>query len=140
MIKISEKIIIDGVTLALRNNFPDCQIHTEKVEQGLVEPAFIVRIITSNISPVNKNLSQKSPRLHITYIPANGLNECYEVQNKLFYVIEHITLPEGNSVRGTDINSEITDGLLHMSISYNHHLFSKSDETYMENAKVIQEG
>ncbi len=139
MVQINIKSILDGITLTLRKNFPDCQIHTEKVEQGLAEPAFIVCAVMTKRSPINMNLTRQIPRFNITYIPLEGLNECYQVQETLLNILEIIPLSQGGSIIGHDISCQISDEMLNLSISYNHNLFGKAEEIYMETEKIIQE-
>ena len=42
-----------------------------------------------------------------------GREECYATADALCSILEVITLPDGDRIRGTDMSFEITDGVLH---------------------------
>ena len=48
MAEISTNIIRDGITLALRAEYPEAHLEADKVKQGLRPPAFIVRLVDSS--------------------------------------------------------------------------------------------
>ena len=136
--QINTKAILDGITKTLRLHFPNYQIYTESVKQGLIEPAFIVRAITTNRSPINRNLVKQIHSFNITYL-SGDLNDCYNVQDKLFNILEIIELKNGVRIFGHDINSKMGGDMLNVGISFSYHLFGKSDEIFMENQNITQE-
>ena len=83
---------------------------------------------------------RRLPRFDILYFPAKGRKECYAVADNLCTVLELITLPGGDLLRGTEISYEVTDGVLHFMISYNHFVYRPTEETYMGDLTIKQGG
>lgn len=135
MSEINTGMILDGITLALRKAYPKSQIEASAIEQRLKAPAFIVLLPTATQTTFLGTRKQRSPRFDIIYFPKAGREECYRIADELCLVLEMITLPGGDKLRGTDISYEITDDVLHFFISYNHFIYEKTEETTMENLK-----
>ena len=140
MADITSTLILDGITLALREAFPDAQITSDRVEQGLEEPAFIVLMVTSEQSELPSMRYRRTPQYDIIYLPKNGREDCYSVADTLWGVLEVITLPNGDSVRGSNISAEITDDVLHVLVNYAHNAYKVVDEVDMEELTFTQEG
>lgn len=140
MADITSKLILDGITLALREAFPNAQITSDRVEQGLEEPAFIVLMVTSEQSELPSMRYRRTPQYDIIYFPKNGREDCYSVADTLWGVLEVITLPNGDSVRGSNISAEITDDVLHVLVNYAHNAYKVVDEVDMEELTFTQEG
>ncbi len=140
MSEINTNLVLDGITLALRAAYPDSRIESNVVEQGLRPPAFIVLLVSAEqvaqVGPRYKRL----PRFDILYFPEKGREECYAIADELCSVLELITLPSGDMLRGTDMSFEVSEGVLHFLVSYNHFVYRKADETMMENLKLEQGG
>lgn len=135
MSEINTGMILDGVTLALRKAYPKSQIEASAIEQRLKAPAFIVLLPSATQTAFLGTRKQRSPRFDIIYFPKTGREECYSVADELCSVLELITLPGGDKLRGTDISYEVTDEVLHFFISYNHFIYEKAEKTTMENLK-----
>ena len=140
MADITSTLILDGITLALREAFPDAQITSDRVEQGLEEPAFIVLMVTSEQSELPSMRYRRTPQYDIIYFPKNGREDCYSVADTLWGVLEVITLPNGDSVRGSNISAEITDDVLHVLVNYAHNAYKVVEEVDMEELTFTQEG
>lgn len=140
MSEISTEKIIDGITLALRAAYPDYQIESDTIEQGLTPPAFLVLLVdVEQVRRVGERW-RRLPRFDILYFPAKGRKECYAVADNLCTALELITLPGGDLLRGTEISYEVTDGVLHFMISYNHFVYRPTEETYMGDLTIKQGG
>ena len=140
MADITSTLILDGITLALREAFPDAQITSDRVEQGLEEPAFIVLMVTNEQSELPNMRYRRTPQYDIIYFPKNGREDCYSVADTLWGVLEVITLPNGDSARGSNISAEITDDVLHVLVNYAHNAYKVVDEVDMEELTFTQEG
>ena len=141
MSEINTGKILDGITLALRAAYPDCQIESDTIEQGLTPPAFLV--LLADVEQVRQigERWKRIPRFDILYFPKKGREECYKVADDLCTVLELITLPGGGLLRGTEISFEVTDGVLHFMVSYNHFIRRESGEQiYMSELKIEQGG
>lgn len=140
MSEINTGKILDGITLALRAAYPDCQIESDTIEQGLTPPAFLVVLANAEQARQVGERWRRLPRFDILYFPVKGREECYEVADNLCAVLELITLPGGDRLRGTEISFEVVDGALHFMISYNHFVRREPEEIYMGDLKIEQGG
>lgn len=118
--------IIDGIAEALNKAFgAECTIYKESIPQGFKEPCFsIVHIMGENVPYLTGRYLKKN-RFDIHYFPTPGYQEkeeMYDVENKLHFVLEYITVSDKNKLdnlfRGTKMSSEIVDGVLHFFVSY----------------------
>ncbi len=141
---IDTNLILDGISLALREAFPESQIYAEGVKQGLSTPAFILQLADAGqaAQPVGRWQCQSS--FDIVYFPKSPLREreeCCDTAARLFSVLEVIALPgePPRKLRGNGMSFRIEDGLLHFLISYSHSLRRENREGAMETLK-IQEG
>lgn len=111
--------IINAISVALDKEFGDeCEIYPESVEQGLKEPCFSIALITPRTKQVLGNRYFRTHLFCIHYFPKKDKAECYAVQERLMDCLEYINL-DGDDIRGTNINGEITDGVLHCYVNYN---------------------
>lgn len=140
MAEISTNLILDGITLALRAAFPNAHIESNAVKQGLSPPAFIVLLVSAEIAAYPMQRQRRSPRFDVLYFPAEGREDCYDVADTLHETLEVITLSSGDALRGTDMSFEVTDGVLHFLVSYNHFTYRPVEETNMETLKLEQGG
>ncbi len=140
MSEINTNIVLDGITLALRSAYPDSQIESENIEQGLKVPAFIVLLVNAEQVQRVGQRYKRLPRFDVLYFPKKGREECYAIADELCSVLELITLPGGDMLRGTDMSFEVSEGVLHFLVSYNHFVYREADETMMENLKIEQGG
>ncbi len=111
--------IIDSIAEILDANFPDMDIHTEEVKQGLTTPCFFVFPITvSDIRHIGRRWNAKYS-MCVQYIPDSDepKAECVEVEEKLYKMLEYVTI-DGCIVGGIDIHSETTDEVLSFFVTY----------------------
>ena len=135
MSEINTSLILDGITLALREAFPASQIESKAVKQGLCAPAFIVLLASASQAP------QPSGRLRqLTRFPRHGREDCYKAATKLCDVLEVITLPGGDKLRGSDISFSVADNELHFLVSYNYFAYRENEETPMGSLEIQQGG
>lgn len=140
MSEINTGKIVDGITLALRTAFPGYQIESDTIEQGLRPPAFLVVLVSAGQIKQMGERWKRFPRFDILYFPQKGREECYAVADTMCTALELITLPGGDRLRGTEISFEITDGVLHFLISYNHFVMRPVKEVYMGELDIEQGG
>lgn len=140
MSEINTNRVLDGITLALRAAYPNSKIESNKIMQGLKCPAFIVRLIKSSHIVRSRDRWRRLPRFDILYFPLRESEECYTVADNLCEILEVITLPGGDKIRGMDMTFEIVDGVLHFLVSYNHFVYKEGEEMPMENLKLQQGG
>lgn len=111
--------IIDSIAELLDSGFPDKEINTEEVKQGLTTPCFFVfPLNVSDIRHVGKRWNAMY-LMCVQYIPDSHepKAECAEVEEKLYKMLEYITV-DGCTVGGFDIHSETTDEVLSFFVTY----------------------
>lgn len=132
MSEITTKLVLDGITLALRSEYPNSKIMADSVDQGLTAPAFIVLLPSADSARQPNNRWRKRTRFDVIYFPTVGREECYDVADNLAQVLDVITLPSGDKLRGSDVNFTVDDDVLHFFISYNYFAYEENAEESME--------
>ena len=140
MAEISTNIILDGITLALRSAFPGSHIESNAVKQGLRPPAFIVLLVSAGVDAYPSQRQKRLPRFDVLYFPKVGNEECYDVADTLCQLLWLIDLPGGDKLRSTDMSFQVTDGVLHFLVSYNHFTYKTAEEVKMGALKIEQGG
>lgn len=122
--------IITGISQALDAEFNSENegyiIHTENVEQGLDEPCFFIFSLKPSSKQLVGNRYERKYPFDIHFFPDTELvdgistinNQLNEVTERLFTALEYITV-DNSLVRGTSINAEIVDNVLHFFINFN---------------------
>ena len=135
------KKLIDAIAEALFQEFgSDYEIYTEKVEQGLTEPCFLIRYLNPT---KNRDLGlryKRTVQFVIQYIPstAEANDECATVLERLFECLEDVILSE-RPVHGTEIQGEITDGILNFMVNYDGFVLKEEELDPMDNLEVLTE-
>ena len=127
--------IIKGVSVRLYDSFGDAyRIYQNDVEQGLKEPCFFIQILEPSRSPLLGQRSMVRIPLDISYFPRRGGNndEMLSVGWQLMEQLEYITLPNGDTVRGTKMTFEVVDGVLHFFVGYNMTILHPEDKQFMD--------
>lgn len=128
------KKIIDGILAALSEEFGDeYTLYTESVMQGMKEPCFFVFCISPNTRVFRGRRYYHENQFAIQYLTAadEPRIECTNVAERLFACLELITV-DGDLMRGTDMNAEISDEVLTFTVNYNFFSHRTTDELKME--------
>lgn len=128
------KKIIDGICLALSSNFgDDREIYTEAVEQGLEEGSFLIVCLNPTNSRFLGNRYFRTNQFCIHYFSRSDEpnSECLEILEDLYDALELIEV-DGDLVQGTNMTSEMDDGVLHFFVNYDFFTIRKTDETFIE--------
>ena len=124
--------VVNAIAIKLNQGFgEDYTIYTESIEQGLEEPCFFIVLLTSRQSQVvGKRYFREQP-FDIHYFPStkDANMEMHDVVDRLNDALEYITTISGDLLRGTSINHEIVDGVLHFFVNYNFHVYKVTDPT-----------
>lgn len=118
--------ILTGITQALYAEFsaddnPTLTIYTETVPQGFAEPSFFVDTVSAI---QEKRLNDEYDRVYsfdVAYFPTDSLDANREMQSigdRLLFVLEYITLGNGDRLRGSGMARNVVDGVLHFSVAY----------------------
>lgn len=126
--------IINGILAAISEEFGDAYtLYTESVEQGLKEPCFFVFCISPNTRVFRGKRYFHENQFAIQYLTnaEEPRAEYAEVAERLFSCLELITV-EGDLMRGTDMNTEISDEALTFTLNYSFFSYQPSGELKME--------
>ena len=111
--------IINAISIKLNSVFGEgCKIYTENVEQGLTEPCFFIKYLTTTTKPYLGKRKRHSYSFDIHYFPEAGNEEMLNVAEDMLEALEWVTLLNGDILRGLSPQSEIVDDVLHVSVSY----------------------
>lgn len=111
--------IVNGISIKLNSIFGDgYEIYGDEVEQGLQEPGFFIKPLKVLSKPLLGKRKQRTYPFDIAYFPLKGNDEMMEVSEKALDGLEYITLLNGDILRAISPESEIIDGVLHISVKY----------------------
>lgn len=139
MSEISFNSIRDGVSLALHAAFPDRQIHGGVVEQGLTAGDFNVVMTAAGHRQEVGRRYRRTATVDVIYCPQKDNAECCGVADQLTWLLECVTTPEGDAVHATGCTWSVTDGMLHMLLTYDYFVYRPCEEVMMETLKIEQE-
>ena len=133
--------LIDAIAEALFQEFgSDYEYYTEKVEQGLNEPCFLIRCINPTKNLFLGRCYKRTNQFSIQYIPstADANEECTSVLERLFECLENVIL-SGKPIHGTELHGEITDGILTFTVNYDGFVLKTEEQYSMEDLEIITE-
>lgn len=127
--------IIKGISIKLNTTFGDAYtIHANDVDQGLEPKSFFINILKPELNPLLGRRYMKRNPFDVMYYPEQDGNhqELIQVAERLLDALEYVTTPSGDLLRGTRMNYEIQDDVLHFFVNYDHTLIKPAEETTME--------
>ena len=137
MSEISFNSIRDGVTLALHAAFPPpVQIHGGNVKQGLKAGDFNVVMPGAGHKQEVGQRYKRTPTVDVIYYPRKDNAECYDVADQLTVALESVTTPEGDIVHASSCTWNVTDGVLHVLLTYDHFVYRPREEVMMGELKI----
>lgn len=120
-----------AVMAALNRQFPTIKIYGEEIVQGFEAPAFFVKLLSA---VQTQELGPRYMRMHsfdVHYFSLDDKNEdAHDIAEKLYEVLEVIEY-NGVQYRGTNMNHEIVDRVLHFFVDYNVHVRRVAPEAPM---------
>ena len=147
MAEINEQVVIDAVTLRLRECFPAANISMEEPPQDFMpDPeleagAFVVRALPSserhdtglwqadNSGPPMGTRHRRDMTMEICYFPqdnSRAREECTAVKESLLRGLALIQTPGGDYLSGRNRQGGISDGVLVFTVAYPH--FIRTDQ------------
>lgn len=116
------------------------EIYTEKVEQGLTEPCFMIRCLNPTKNIFLGRCYKRTNQFSIQYIPSTSeaINECNSVMERLFECLENVVL-SGKPVHGAELHGEIKDGILTFTVNYDGFVLKKEQQYIMEELEILTE-
>ena len=141
MAEIGFNSIFDGVSLAVHAAFPaPAQVHGGEVKQGLKPGDFNIIMPAAGHAQEVGPRWRRSPTLDVIYYPKEGDAECYAVAERLTAALGSITTPEGDVVHATSCQWNVTGGVLHVLLTYDHFVRLPQEQTRMETLKIQEKG
>lgn len=111
--------IVNGISIKLNSIFGSgYKIYDENVEQGFDEQSFFIKPLKVINQPFLSKRKKRTYPFDIAYFPKDGNEEMMEVSDKALDGLEYITLVNGDMLRGTSLQAEIVDDVLHISVNY----------------------
>ena len=127
--------ITDGISLAINSDFGDTyEIYTESIKQGLNEPCFSILCLNPTLEQFMGKRYFRTNQFCIHYFPSSDekRSECHAVAERLFGVLEYITVGD-DLIRGTEMHCEIVDDVLSFFVNYDLYVYKDVDnEEFME--------
>lgn len=141
MPKINNSLVLDAISIAINKVSPTSSIYIDKVEQGLNNGDFIIRLInTEYLQHGNEDLYRVIPAFDVIYFPESGNKDCMSMGDKLSQELSLIELITGDLLRATNKGYEIVDEVLHFKVSYPYNTISYHNNIGMDKLKVNQGG
>lgn len=141
MPKINNSLVLDAISIAINKVSPTSSIYIDKVEQGLNNGDFIIRLInTEYLQHGNEDLYRVIPAFDVIYFPESGNKDCMSMGDKLSQELSLIELITGDLLRATNKGYEIVDEVLHFKVSYPYNTISYHNNIGMNKLKVNQGG
>lgn len=135
--------LVVGISQQLNALFGDSyDIYTEDISQGLNTPAFYIRLLQSESAQVVGTRYFRTHSFDIHFFPEGDgteIEQCQEVMAKLLAEMEYITIETG-VIRGTQISTEIIDGVLHFFVQYNFHVLKVVEPEEMMGDLTVNQG
>jgi len=113
--------IITGIAIKLGQLFPTATVYVEPIEQDMQTPAFYVHCIDAD-SRDNFGIHRQNLPFEIVYFPLNGSADIYATLQDLLLNAGLITLQNGETLRGTKLNGQPIDDVLHFFVNYDVNL------------------
>lgn len=129
------KDIVDGISIQLNKEFGDkYEIYTDDVKQGLQEPCFFIQLLPVNSKPMLGKRKKRKYMFNIIFFPEKKgtSEELMEVSERLMDALEYIIFVNGDIVRGQNMESDVSDGVLNFSVTYGVFLNDYTSEEEME--------
>ena len=124
------KDIVNGIVTMLEATYgEDIHIYTDGVQNELTMPCFLVKLIKGSRKQMMSNRLYLEHSFDIQYFPGtvNKNSEISEIVPGLS-ALEYI-MSDGKLLRGTKMNYEITEEILHFYVQYNCFAYTSKEES-----------
>lgn len=113
--------IITAIAIRLYQIFgAGYEIYTDTVEQDWTEPCFLILCLSQTKEPLSQFRFKRQNKYNIQYFPKSSqAKEISNVTDQLFDGMCFIQTDSG-LVRGTKMQAEVTDGILHFQVQYDY--------------------
>ena len=125
--------IMDGITNKLDEVF-GYTIYGDDIKQGYEEPCFYVSHIRTRAVDELGTRKKLNSTFDIHFFGENT-RQLREVEQEFYNNFSLISLPDG-LIHGTDLNTEIVDGVLHCYVNYNMIVDEIKEQKFMEEMEI----
>ena len=129
----------DGIVAALVAQFPNVPVFDESVEQGIVEPSFLVRCVEPTQRLFRGERYYQEDLFEVVYFPpkTNRYQSSNETVQRLFMCLEVIELTDGK-IRGRDMKSTTQeDFTVVFTVRYSDFLYKTVKKDAMEELEGV---
>ena len=132
--------IIDGIVIKIDSLYDEAVIYTEGIEQDFKEPCFYVKLLSASHKLTLNNRYYLQHSFDIHYFPgsADKNSEMFDTASKLLD-LEYI-ISGGNLMRGTKMNYQTVDGVLHYFVDYCYYAYLSKEEVEKMQAIKVHNG
>lgn len=152
---VASNLIIEAMAMAIGKILPESQVFYDKVPQGIVPGAFVIRkigqiiedaigLIDLNDGGIRPRRQLRRPTFEVRYYPVSDEGErdreCRDVEELLIFALEQVTTVEGVLLTAEDMNSVTVDGVLLMTLDYPYILEDTRYADPMQNMDYTETG
>lgn len=123
--------VVKEICNALRTQYPENQydVYTESIEQGFTEPCFAIHQLRADVTPYPNRRTEIVQHFDVRFFPEGERprEQCRAVAETLTFLLRQLA-----SLRGTVLNWEITDDVLHFFVSYRQFVREVAEDIPME--------
>lgn len=127
--------VVKEICNALRTQYPEdiYDVYTEGIEQGFTEPCFAIHQLRADVTPYPNRLTEIVQHFDVRFFPEGERprEQCRAVAETLTFLLRQLA-----SLRGTGLNWEITDDVLHFFVSYRQFARDLPEEYRMESLQL----
>ena len=121
-----DDLFVDAISRALHAAFGDgYRIYAdENVTQGLIEPCFLIALITSSSEHILDKRHERPYRFMVHYLPERegDFREMRRIVDPAYAALYHLILEDGTEsgtlVRATQLEHDMADGVLHITVAW----------------------
>lgn len=131
--------IRQGIIDAIDNEFglPIC---IDKIKQGVNEPCFLVTSLTNSENHILNSRHQRNIQFMVQYFPSSQeeyADECNDVSERLFDILDMITVKDGYMRHDGDMNAHTVDDVLNFEVTYRPMVFKIPKEQINEPMETL---
>lgn len=123
--------VVKEICNALRTQYPENQydVYTESIEQGFTEPCFAIHQLRADVTAYPNRRTEIVQHFDVRFFPEGERTreQCRAVAETLTFLLRQLA-----SLRGTGLDWEITDDVLHFFVSYRQFVRELPEEYRME--------
>lgn len=132
MAEISNNIVFNAVSRAIRSALGKRVFGGGSVEQGLDKGCFVIQPVTVNTTAQLGTRRRSGITFDVMYFPENGREESLDIADKLPYILFTVEGKDGDRYHCHNCECTVVDEVLHCICSYTYfgHIIPDRDEMF----------